>query len=34
LVAPHETRQQFAAELKDEAALWSGIIRRGNITIQ
>src|SRR5262245_12605342 len=34
LVVPHETRAQFAAELKDEAALWSGIIRRGNITIQ
>jgi tripartite-type tricarboxylate transporter receptor subunit TctC len=34
LVVPHETRQQFVAELKDEAALWSEIIRRGNITIQ
>jgi tripartite-type tricarboxylate transporter receptor subunit TctC len=34
LVVPHTTRQEFAVQIKDEATLWSGIIRRGNITIQ
>ena len=34
LVVPHSTRQEFATQLMDEAALWSEIIRRGNITIQ
>jgi len=34
LVVPHTTRQQFGAQLKEEAALWSATIRRGNITIQ
>jgi tripartite-type tricarboxylate transporter receptor subunit TctC len=34
LVVPRTTRQEFAAQLKDEAALWFDTIRRGNITIQ
>jgi tripartite-type tricarboxylate transporter receptor subunit TctC len=34
LVVPRATRQEFAAQLKDEAALWLDTIRRGNITIQ
>lgn len=34
MLVPHETRETFAAQLQDEAALWSETIRRGRITIQ
>jgi hypothetical protein len=34
LLVPPETREQFADSLKPEAALWLGIIQRGNIAIQ
>ncbi len=34
MVAPEISRQQFAASLQAEAALWSETIARGNIKIE
>jgi len=34
ILAPEISRQQFAASLRSEAALWSETIARGNIKIE
>ncbi len=34
LAIPKETPEQFVAGLKDEAALWSDTVKKGNITLE
>jgi tripartite-type tricarboxylate transporter receptor subunit TctC len=34
IVSPTGTTEQFAASLKDEASLWSDIVKRGNIRVE
>jgi tripartite-type tricarboxylate transporter receptor subunit TctC len=34
MLAPEQTRPQFAASVKAEAALWREIVQRGKITLE